>query len=340
MPAGTTLFPAGKIFAGCRVLGILGRGSSGIIYQAIQVSLERPVAVKVLASESATDAEMRSLLAEARTLGQLDHPNVVRVFNAGMEEGKAFIVMELLEGQTLQAILKKQSPLPLREALRIAEEVATGLQAAHRIGVVHRDLKPSNIYLRKDGRAKILDFGLAVAGAGTHGGTPEFMAPEQWKREAVDAKTDLYALGLVLYRMVVGKNAYEGDIEKLRHAHLQVPLRAPSPRPAALSEELFAVIRKLSRKHACERYQSAEEFLRDFERMRAGKPTEASKQIAKVVICPICDSESLVGVEKCPDCGSNLSRMNMTSDDLLPDPPPPPSKPQIRPSPKKRFWKR
>ncbi|MBI2899271.1 MAG: serine/threonine protein kinase [Planctomycetes bacterium] len=318
-----SLLPDGKIFAGCRVVRLLGRGASGAIYEATQLSLDRPVALKVLAAEHASPEDVEALLAEARTLAQLDHPNIVRVFNAGREEGRAFLVMELLEGETLLRRLRRAGALSAADALRIAGEVARGLRAAHRHGIVHRDLKASNIFLRADGRAKLIDFGLAAgaSAAGRAGGTPEYMAPEQWRRHPADPRTDLYSLGLVLFRMLAGRNAFEGDAEKLQYGHLELPLRPPEPRPPSMDDRTFALIWRLCRKRLADRYADAADFLADIEAVLSGNDPRSLAEMGRVTLCPTCDTESPAGLERCPECKTNLSRQHMTTDDLLPEPP-------------------
>ncbi len=317
-----THLPSGKIFGGCRIVRLIARGASGAVYEAFQLSLTRPAALKVLAEDSASREEVEALLAEARTVAQVDHPNILRVFNAGTEEGRAFLLMELLEGQTLHERLRRSPLLPAEEALRISGEVARGLQAAHRAGVVHRDIKPSNIFLRKDGRPKLIDFGMSATSR--HGGTPEFMAPEQWRRRPPDPRTDLYGLGLVLYRMLAGRNAFEGDLDRLRFAHLERPV--PFPESVPIPERIFALIWKLVRKKVEERYFEASDFLSDLETVRAGHEPKSLAEMKKFVVCPTCDTESDAGAESCPECRTDLSWLHMTSDDLLPEPP----KPKLR----------
>jgi len=249
----------GQNVAGCRLLEIIGRGAAGAIYRASQVSLDREVAVKFLSSRIQSPGEVEGLLAEARTIGQLDHPAIVKVYNAGIHDQIPYIVMEYLRGETLHARLKRESPLPLLAAASVAREVALGLQAAHARGIVHRDLKPSNIFLQQDGQPKIIDFGLAFTlreGPRVQGGTPEYMAPEQWAFGTIDPRTDLYALGLILYRMTAGRNAYAGPGDKLREAHLRGDLRFPEDSPP-LPEPLQDAIRRLAHRDPARRFASA-----------------------------------------------------------------------------------
>ncbi len=205
------------------ILAPIGAGGMGEVYRARDTRLDRPVAIKVLPSHLAEHAALRRRFErEARTISSLSHPNICTLHDIGHEDGVHYLVMEYLEGETLATRLEK-GPLPLDELLRIAIEVTGGLGKAHRHGVIHRDLKPGNIMLTKTG-AKLLDFGLAKSAApaaaalsqaatasqpitaeGTIVGTFQYMAPEQLEGQEADARTDIFALGAVLYEMATGK---------------------------------------------------------------------------------------------------------------------------------------
>src|SRR5262245_20561574 len=212
------------------VLSLLGAGGMGEVYRARDPRLGREVAIKVLPAGLSTDAErLRRFQQEACAAGMLNHPNVLVVYDLGMNEGSPYIVSELLSGETLRERLR-QGALPLREATQYALQIARGLAAAHDKGIVHRDLKPENLFITKDGTVKILDFGLAklkaesVAGAtdtqsptfiritdpGAVLGTVGYMSPEQVRGEDADHRSDLFALGSILYEMLSGKPAFGG----------------------------------------------------------------------------------------------------------------------------------
>lgn len=198
-----------------RILGVLGRGGMGVVYRAQDPHLGRQIALKVMNSRAAASHEARQrFLREARAAAAIAHDNVVHINHVGEEAVVPYLVMPLLVGETLEARLRREGALPLAEALRVGREVACGLAAAHAHGLVHRDVKPSNVWLEEGtGRVKALDFGLAwsanegppVTGNATVMGTISYMAPEQAAGQPVDARTDLYSLGCVLYRMCTGR---------------------------------------------------------------------------------------------------------------------------------------
>jgi len=208
------------------ILRLVGAGGMGEVYEARDTRLDRVVAVKVLPSEFGSDPERRArFVREAKTIAQLNHPHICTLYDVGRHEDTDYLVMELLDGETLAHRLV-EGPLPIDEALRFGAEIADALATAHRIGVVHRDLKPGNIMLTKAG-AKLLDFGLAklkppvgpgesttqheVTAEGAILGTLQYMAPEQLEGRETDARTDLFAFGAVLYEMLTGKKAFEGE---------------------------------------------------------------------------------------------------------------------------------
>jgi tetratricopeptide (TPR) repeat protein len=190
------------------VLRELGRGGFGVVFEARDRELGRLVAVKVVRARRGVDPGM--LRGEAEAAAALHHPNIVTVHDLGSSGGEGWLVLELLRGETLEARLHR-GPLPGPEALRVATEIARGLAHAHHAGVLHRDLKPSNVFLCDDGAVKILDFGLSRvfgSGSGPEGGTPAYMAPEQWRREAEDERTDVFALGVMLHEMLTGHRPF------------------------------------------------------------------------------------------------------------------------------------
>jgi serine/threonine protein kinase len=206
-----------------RVLGVLGQGGMGVVYKAEDPHLERPVALKAMLPAFGASPEARQrFLREAKAAAAVNHDHVVTIYQVGEDRGVPFLAMEFLEGEPLDARLKRVPRPPLEEVLRIARETAEGLAAAHEKGLIHRDIKPANIWLEGSRRrVKILDFGLARGGSGQDQaqltqtgaimGTPAFMAPEQARGETVDARCDLFSLGCVLYRMCSGELPFKGN---------------------------------------------------------------------------------------------------------------------------------
>jgi len=200
----------GSTLAGYRIDSLLARGGMGVVYRATQLALERPVALKVIASELAGDeAFRRRFLRESRLAARLDHPNVVPVYDAREEDGELIVAMRLVEGGDLRRLIDREGALEPERALLLLGQVAHALDAAHAAGIVHRDVKPHNVLVEGE-RAYLSDFGLAkaIAGTGASGasvvGTVEYMAPEQWRGEAVGPAADVYSLGCVLYEALTG----------------------------------------------------------------------------------------------------------------------------------------
>ena len=191
----------------------LGHGAMATVDLAQDVELERPVALKRLAENLARDEDLqRRFLREARLAARLAHPNVVRVFDVGEDDGRPFIAMEYVEGETLAELVAQRAPLPAAEAARLGTQMCAGLAAAHAAGLVHRDVKPQNLLLRTDGVLKLGDFGIAAGHegtrltlAGTVLGTAGYLAPEQARGEEVTAAADIYAVGAVLYELLTGE---------------------------------------------------------------------------------------------------------------------------------------
>ncbi len=268
------------------IAGPLGAGGMGEVYRARDTRLGRDVALKVLPEGLARDSDrLRRFEQEARAASALNHPNILAIYDIGTHDGAPFLVTELLEGETLRERLQN-GPLPARKALDIAMQVAQGVAAAHEKGIIHRDLKPANIFLTNDGRAKILDFGLAkltqqdntsrigetqsptrTSGgdarteAGVVLGTAGYMAPEQVRGKPADARSDIFALGTILYEMLSGRRAFEKDSSADTMAAIL------KEEPAELSGEgkrippaLERMVRHCLEKNPAERFQSARDF--------------------------------------------------------------------------------
>ena len=222
----SSILPAGTKLGPYIVQSLIGAGGMGEVYHARDGSLKRDVAIKVLPTSFSRDPDrLRRFQLEAEAAAALNHPNILSIYHIGQQDGSPYIVTELLQGETLREQLRK-GPMRLREALDDAIEIARGLGAAHDAGIIHRDLKPENIFITKDGRVKILDFGLAkfqpAKSTGVYGptvslqptspghvlGTVGYMSPEQVRGQPADARSDIFATGAVLYEMLTGNRAF------------------------------------------------------------------------------------------------------------------------------------
>jgi len=255
-----------------RIFEPLGGGGMGIVYRAEDTRLGRTVALKFLPPELNRDPVAKArFLQEARTASALDHPNICTIYDVGeTADARLYLSMPCYDGETLREHIER-GPLPLDDAMDIAWQAARGLAKAHRHGIVHRDIKPANLMVTADGVVKILDFGIAkLAGAagltrtGLPLGTPAYMAPEQMKGDDVDARTDLWSLGVVLYEMLTGRRPFPGDHEVVvRHGILNVQPEPVSKLRPELPRELDSILAGLLAKEPKDRYATAESLLHD-----------------------------------------------------------------------------
>ncbi len=268
----------------------LARGGMAQVYLARDRSLDRPVAVKELVPEFAADPSfVERFRREAQAAANLSHPNVVGVYDWGAQDGTYFIVMEYVDGPSLSRVLRTDGPFHPRRAAEIATEVAAGLGFAHSRGVVHRDVKPGNVLLTRSGQAKVTDFGIARAlsspdedltQAGSVMGTATYFSPEQAQGLAVDPRSDLYSLGVVLYELVTGRPPFTGDTPlAIAYKHVQDEPARPSTMISGLPVSLEAIIMKLMSKRPDDRYSTAEDLRADLNRFLAGEPTVAERDL-------------------------------------------------------------
>jgi hypothetical protein len=229
-------FVPGEIIAGrYRLVALLGRGGMGEVYRAEDLTLEQPVALKFLPDLGATgagDARLTQFHNELRTARQVSHKNVCRLYDIGEANGRRFLTMEYVDGEDLAALLRRIGRFPQDRAIDIARQLCAGIAAAHERGIVHRDLKPANVMIDGDGNVRITDFGIATAAADAGGivaGTPQYMAPEQLAGKPATIKSDLYALGLILFEIFTGRRAYDAKtIADLKSIHESGRLATPS----------------------------------------------------------------------------------------------------------------
>jgi len=281
--------PAGSTLSHYRIVSKIGAGGMGEVYLAQDTRLDRKVAIKFLHEEFSKDADkLGRFIQEAKAASALNHPNILTVYEIGEVDGKNYIATELIDGQTLREHLSRKETLQLNAILKIGVQVSEALSAAHQAGIIHRDIKPENIMLRKDGYAKVLDFGLAklsepralaTGSAGSEDvtrvqvnttpgmvmGTVSYMSPEQARGKETDARTDIWSLGVVLYEMLSGKVPFTG--ETINHTIVSILEKEPlflENVPA----ELQRIVRKAMTKDVDMRYQTARDLLIDLKNLR------------------------------------------------------------------------
>src|ERR1700683_130700 len=291
----------GQTISHYRILEQLGGGGMGVVFKAQDNRLERAVALKFLPENLAQQPQaLERFRREARAASALNHPGICTIYDVGEQDGQAFIAMEFIEGKTLPSHTHGK-PLPLDELLDLGIQIAEALDAAHAEGIIHRDIKPANIFVTKRGRAKVLDFGLAklvpkgVANAdadsaarpsdstsivGIISGTPSYMAPEQVRGDDLDARTDIFSLGLVLYEMATGTQALRGATGgAIIEAVLTRPPASVRSINPHLPPRLEAIIEKALDQDRRERYRHAGKILPALQRLR--RETESAAWIAK-----------------------------------------------------------
>ncbi len=282
------------------ILSPLGAGGMGEVYRARDARLGRDVAVKVLPSSFSADPDrLRRFEQEARAAGMLNHPNILAIYDVGAHDGSPYVVSELLEGKTLRDRLHGAT-CSTRKAVEYAIQIAQGLAAAHEKGIVHRDLKPENLFITRDGRVKILDFGLAKlaepqfagsaqteaptvaldadTGPGVVMGTAGYMSPEQVRAQRVDHRSDIFSLGAILYEMVTGKRAFRGEsaVETLNSILKDDPPEL-SETTRNIAPGLERVVKHCLEKNSDKRFQSARDLAFDLEALSGVSGSSAAQ---------------------------------------------------------------
>src|SRR3989442_2316338 len=321
-----TTINAGKTIAQYAIVSKIGEGGMGEVWRARDTKLGRDVAIKVLPAAFSENSErLRRFEQEAQAAGALNHPNILVIFHIDTHDGAPYIVSELLEGETLRERMAGAA-LPQRKALDYALQIARGLAAAHEKGIVHRDIKPDNVFVTNDGRAKILDFGLAkLTGAsdgiqpqsevptrrvdtdpGTVVGTMGYMSPEQLKGQPADHRSDIFSFGAILYEMLSGKRAFRGDsMAETMSAILREDPPDLSETNKTISPALERVVRHCLAKNPAERFHSARDLPLAIENLSgtatisghtATMPTIiATERTAAVGLSRWCGDERLAG---------------------------------------------
>ncbi len=282
----------GKIIDGrYEIIEEIGRGGMAQVFLAKCLVLNRYVAIKVLRPEYRDDAEfIKRFKIEAQSAASLSHPNIVSIYDVGNEGDIEYIVMEHVEGITLKQYLGAKGTLPWKEAVDSAAQICSGLEHAHKKGIIHKDIKPENIMITKEGILKITDFGIAKAlnqGTITTGGltmgSVHYFSPEQARGGITDAKTDLYSVGVLLYEMVTGKRPFEGETAiSVAMQHIEAEPVRPSMFNLSIPKSLETVILKAMKKNQSERYQSATEMLIDLKKVYVGSHVAGAEDAPKV----------------------------------------------------------
>jgi eukaryotic-like serine/threonine-protein kinase len=271
---------------------LLGRGGMSEVYRGFDVQLRRPVAIKRLRPDFANNPAFRTRFRrEAQSAGRLNHPAIVAIYDNGEERDSTgasipFIVMELVEGRSLRSVLREAGKVPPWRALELTSGVLDALTCSHAAGIVHRDIKPANVMLTSTGAVKVADFGIArpvsdtsgtVTLAGTVVGTPQYLSPEQARGEAVDARSDIYSVGCMLYELMVGEPPFTGESPvSIVVQHVSDAPAPPSATNGDISSDIDSIVLKALAKDPADRYQSASEMKADIERVLSGQRPEAT----------------------------------------------------------------
>jgi serine/threonine-protein kinase len=263
-PAGEKDPLIGQTVARCRIEARIGEGRTSVVYRAMHEALNRPVAVKILLPEVLQFPDVVAKFeAEARAIAKIDHENILKIYDVSTEGGRHSIVMELLEGESLLDLVQREGKLPPVDAMRVIRQAALGLGAAHAKNIIHRDVKPQNLVLLDDGVVKVVDFGLATAAdsdlAAVRIGTPHYMAPEACEAKPVEARSDVYSLGITLYHLLVGKPPYAGlSLKEILASHVEARPLHPERQVLSLPKALCDLVREMTKRDPLTRVDMAD----------------------------------------------------------------------------------
>ncbi|MCK6480009.1 MAG: protein kinase [Planctomycetaceae bacterium] len=298
----------GAVISECKIIEKLGEGGFGAVYKAIDQNLQRPVALKVMLQSLTSSQEfVQKFIREAITAAQLNHPNIVAIHKVGRDEkrGIHYLIMELLEGKTLESIVHDKGVLKPEEGVPLILQAAEALAAAHDKKIVHRDIKPENIMVDKRGVVKIMDFGLAKVvqpdmKSTKVMGTPHYMSPEQFEGKQVDGRTDIYSLGVTLYYILSRARPYEGtNTVQIIYAILTSDPKSLLEANPNVPADLWTIVQKMIAKKVDERYA-------DFREVRKDLLAYQEKTLADRITCPQCGARNQRGKKFCRQCGGNL----------------------------------
>lgn len=271
------------------VISVLGEGAMGMVYKARDPHIERLVAIKTihpgLAGGDMAEELGTRFLREIRAVGNLRHPNIIAIHDTGEQDGMPFYVMEFVEGRELAALLQDQARFSPAQVLGIGRQLLSALAYTHQRGIIHRDIKPANIFLTAEGDVKVADFGIArvenseLTQMGTSMGTPSYMSPEQCAGQAIDNRSDLFAVAIVLYQLLTGEKPFYGEsVHALMHRILNAAAEPPSKLNPALPKAVDRLMERALAKRPDERYQSAEELLQALEMALGGRNPAAARR--------------------------------------------------------------
>ena len=272
----------------------IGEGGMAMVYKALDRRLNRYVAVKIMRPEMAQDEETRQrFFAESHAVAMLSSPNIVAVYDVSHSTDIEYIVMELVDGITLKQYMERKGPVPWREAVYFAKQIARALAHAHARGIVHRDIKPQNMLLLRDGTLKVGDFGIAALEneyseeRGTAVGSIHYIAPEQIRGQSPDARSDLYSLGVVMYEMLTGRKPYNGEsLGEIAVMHMNTQPVRPSLLVPDIPPELEQITLRAMNADINQRYQSAEELIRDLDRFALNQTQQEDEAEAEALESP------------------------------------------------------
>ncbi len=271
---------------GYQIIGKLGEGGLGVVYRAVQLSMGREVALKLLHPRWNFDEEFkRRFLLEARLLGKLNHENLVQVFDVGKDKGRLYFSMELVQGRTIDDVINKEGPLSIDFAVDTIYQITRALDYLWQYKIVHRDIKPGNIMIDSKGKAKLMDFGFVkpktetiTTEPGMVLGTPDYISPEQAQGKTdIDIRSDIYSLGATFWHMLTGSAPFDGSGSTVMRAHLVKGIPSPKKINPDIPDELCAIVEKMTARNIEDRYQAPEEIMNDLSLFRTNKNLEKEK---------------------------------------------------------------